>query len=183
MLVEDDQDDQGFFLDALEQIKDVNLFGIADNGKIAIEKLQASPILPTMIFMDINMPLMNGLDCLRKIMKDPVMNTIPVIMLSSDIHYKEQTHALGAAGFIRKPANVPALQLELVHILLKLTKKSLLNYTHNQSTMTAKKKRAKIPSKNARTATEQNDPDRQNREAVMHADTTQPWTESQKEKK
>lgn len=131
MLVEDDQDDQDFFLNALEQIKDVNLFGIADNGKVAIEKLRASSILPTMIFMDINMPLMNGLECLRNIMKDPVMNSIQVIMLSTDNHYEEQTRALGAAGFIKKPTNIPALHLELERILLKFTKKSLPNCTYN----------------------------------------------------
>lgn len=130
MLVEDDQDDQHFFVDALEQIKGVNLFGVADNGKDAIEKLRTSPTLPTMIFMDINMPVMNGLDCLRKIMNDPAMNDVQVIMLSTGAHYEKQARALGAAGFIQKPTNVSALHLELERMLLKLTKNSVSTMEH-----------------------------------------------------
>lgn len=130
MLVEDDQDDQHFFLNALEQIRGFDLFGIAENGKEAIEKLRASPILPTMIFMDVNMPLMNGIECLRKIMGDPVMNDIQVIMLSTDTHHENLAQAIGAVGFIKKPTTVSALHLELERMLLKLTKSSVSKMKH-----------------------------------------------------
>jgi hypothetical protein len=48
-LVEDDADDQGFFLEALSNIKNANLYGIANNGKEAFDKLIHSDKIPDLI--------------------------------------------------------------------------------------------------------------------------------------
>ena len=65
-LVEDDKDDQTFFTECIEKIQNATLFGIAENGKEALDKLEKSLTLPDMIFMDINMPYINGLECLTE---------------------------------------------------------------------------------------------------------------------
>jgi CheY-like chemotaxis protein len=63
-LVEDDDDDQLLFTEAINEIDNSISLGFAANGVDALSKLCKMSILPDMIFMDINMPLMNGLDCL-----------------------------------------------------------------------------------------------------------------------
>ena len=71
LLVDDDIDDQEFFIDALGAIENANLFGVANNGKEALALLANSVPLPDHIFMDFNMPVMNGIECLTENRKKP----------------------------------------------------------------------------------------------------------------
>jgi CheY-like chemotaxis protein len=104
-LVEDDHDDQEIFITALNGIKDVILFDVATNGKEALSRLRQSIILPSLIVMDINMPVMDGMECLKEIAKDSKINDIPIVILSSSIDLREIVYALGARGFIKKTGN------------------------------------------------------------------------------
>ncbi|MBL0742691.1 response regulator [Chryseolinea lacunae] len=106
LLVEDDRDDQELFIDALTDIKDTILFDVVHNGRQAIERLQRALTLPSVIFMDINMPVMNGIECLSEIAKDPAINGVPVIMLSSSVAHREQVRGLGAVAFIEKTSSL-----------------------------------------------------------------------------
>ena len=108
-LVEDDKDDQDFFLDALKEIANTNLFAIANNGIEALYKLKHSTILPDIIFMDINMPMMNGMECLKAVTNNPLTKHIPVIILTTDGNCKELIQQLGARAFIKKPSNCKVL--------------------------------------------------------------------------
>jgi len=112
-LVEDDQDDQDIFLTALSGIKDVTLFDVVTNGEEALGKLRESTVLPSLIVMDINMPVMDGVECLSEIAKDPKINEIPIIMLSSSIDLRETVYGLGARAFIKKTSNELLLRDEL----------------------------------------------------------------------
>jgi CheY-like chemotaxis protein len=78
LLVEDDKDDQIFFIQALSEIENATLFHIANNGKEALEKLANCTVFPDLIFTDINMPVMNGTEFLSAIMKNPYTQNIPV---------------------------------------------------------------------------------------------------------
>jgi CheY-like chemotaxis protein len=120
LLVDDDRDDQELFTSALEEIKDVTLLSIANNGKEAIDMLEGSLVLPSLIFMDVEMPVMNGLECLRYIVNDPLINRIPVVILSSEPNYCDTTLNLGAAGFIEKQVSISALRSEIEQVLKKL---------------------------------------------------------------
>lgn len=103
LLVEDDEDDQFFFIEAMSKIENATLYGVANNGKEALDYLENSPTLPDIIFMDINMQIMNGIECLTNIMKNPMICNIPVVMLTTSSAQKELTHTLGARAFIKKP--------------------------------------------------------------------------------
>eukprot|EP01035_Chromulina_nebulosa_P054372 gene54372-74484_t len=70
LLVEDDKDDQEFFIEAIKDIENVTLYFVANNGKEALDKLRNSKVLPDLIFTDINMPVMNGIECLTAIIED-----------------------------------------------------------------------------------------------------------------
>src|SRR5664279_5431797 len=100
LLVEDDVDDQEFFVECLGQIENAVLFGIAETGIEALKKIKNSVTLPDLIFMDINMPEMNGIACLKKLMESPGTRDIPVVMLSTSSSGKEITRELGAKAFL-----------------------------------------------------------------------------------
>ena len=103
LLVEDDEDDQFFFIEAMSKIENATLYAIAKNGKEALNCLENSSTLPDIIFMDINMQVMNGIECLTLIMKNPLICTIPVVMLTTSSAQKELAHTLGAKAYIKKP--------------------------------------------------------------------------------
>lgn len=110
LLIDDDLDDQLFFTDAINGIEGAILHGVANNGKEALDILKNPLRLPDIIFMDINMPVMNGIECLTEIIKSPQIKNIPVIMLSSDTGKTELTRTLGAKAFIKKPSDSKRLQ-------------------------------------------------------------------------
>lgn len=116
-LVEDDQDDQMFFTECIEKIKNATLFGVANNGREALDKLKISPKLPDIIFMDINMPRMNGIECLKEITRTIRIKNIPVVMLSTDTSKAQLTRVLGAKAFIIKPTNYETLLTEIEEII------------------------------------------------------------------
>ena len=111
-LVEDDLDDQEFFVEALHEIENASLYGIANDGEEALNKLN-NPIRPDLIFMDIHMPRMNGIECLARILQSDQIRNIPVIMLSTAIPEIEMARSLGARGFIEKPSDNRVLRTHL----------------------------------------------------------------------
>ncbi len=117
LLVEDDLDDQGFFVDAISTIENVELQHISNNGLEALYSLLHSPTLPDLIFMDINMPKMNGLECLAEIIKNPYLKNIPVIMLSTSGEQGAITGALGACAFIQKTETEALLRTKIEQMI------------------------------------------------------------------
>jgi CheY-like chemotaxis protein len=116
-LVEDDPDDRGFFIEALSNIQNAKLCGVARNGKEALNELIHSVVIPDTIFMDINMPLMNGIECLRALINIPRISHIPVVMLSTAVEQAEFCCRLDAKGYIKKPNDVAVLQAELTQVI------------------------------------------------------------------
>lgn len=112
-LVEDDEDDQFFFIDAMSKVENATLYAVANNGKEALDKLEHSVLLPDIIFMDINMHVMDGMECLTKIMENPLFNHIPIIMLTTSTAQRELSRTMGAKAFIKKPWDVQKLSVQL----------------------------------------------------------------------
>lgn len=88
----------------------------AGDGAEAIEKLGHAAI--SIIFSDINMPNVNGLDFLRRLKETPHAN-IPVIMVTTEGGEKTVLEAiqLGAKGFIRKPFTAEQMEAALAKAL------------------------------------------------------------------
>jgi CheY-like chemotaxis protein len=111
-LVDDDIDDQGLFLDALSEIdKNIQLVTAA-NGVEAVQKLASDIQLhPDYIFMDLNMPLMTGIQCLKELKKIPALAKIPVVIYSTSSYSKdlEEAKIAGAFDYIIKPFSFPEL--------------------------------------------------------------------------
>ena len=116
MIVDDDEDDREFFCEALDKI-DVDLKCLhLENGEKALQYLQDDEKpMPDYIFLDLNMPRLNGKECLVAIKKIDHLKKVPVIIYSTSNHPtdKEQTLQLGAHGFIHKQTEFNSLCKEL----------------------------------------------------------------------
>jgi Response regulator containing a CheY-like receiver domain and a GGDEF domain len=111
-LIDNDEEDQEIFNLALNEIDPaINcLFG--DNCHSAINKLDAdTSLIPFMIFIDMNMPLVNGTGCLQKIKSIPRLKKVPVYMYSTagDPRAMKEAKELGADDFIVKPSSFQGL--------------------------------------------------------------------------
>jgi CheY-like chemotaxis protein len=105
MLIDDDEDDREIFISIVQAaLPGISLF-IATNGQEGLEALQNAIIQPDLIFLDLNMPLMNGQQFMEAIKSDSVLQQIPVVILStsSDKATIHDMKALGAIHFITKP--------------------------------------------------------------------------------
>jgi CheY-like chemotaxis protein len=118
-LVEDDLDDVTLFEEILREIDPSILFYSAGNGIEALEKLRSfGDKLPNYIFLDLNMPLMDGKQCLEELKKDDKLKNIPVIIFTTSSQSRdiEQTIQMGAACFITKPTSMKELKNILASI-------------------------------------------------------------------
>ena len=119
LLVDDDKDDQLFFVEALKELQPSLACGIANNGVEAIEHLEKVPPPPILIFLDLNMPLMNGFECLEQLKKANDYKEIPVIIFTTSNHPvdMERTISMGAKVFLTKPPDFNVLKNKLHNIL------------------------------------------------------------------
>ena len=128
LLVDDDLDDIDFFQEALHEIDSRIQLHSAKNGLSALEFLRKTQtITPNLIFLDINMPEMNGWQCLKELKNTPVLKQIPVIMYSTSATKMDQQKAssLGAVGIYQKPERFE----ELKHLLKNVIGACLISYT------------------------------------------------------
>ena len=120
MIVDDDSDDRDFFSRALNKIDSSAECLFAVNGEDALKILRNGiKQLPDFIFLDLNMPRMDGKTCLCELKKDEKLKEIPVIVFSTSSRQKdiEETHDLGAAYFLTKQPDFKKLQLEIVFVI------------------------------------------------------------------
>jgi CheY-like chemotaxis protein len=111
-IIDDDEDDQLFLHEA---IHDLNLsidFFYANNGETALQLLKGEEIpVPDYIFLDLNMPKLNGKECLIEIKKLPKYANVPIIIYttSSSQKDKQEIMDLGAQYFLTKPTRISEL--------------------------------------------------------------------------
>lgn len=117
--MEDDEDDQQFFREAINDIDNTILLKFAVNGVDALSKLGSMIVLPDLIFMDINMPKMNGLECLNRLKNSARFKNIPVVVLTTSLNARESktAFAYNASAFITKPSNAAALKKNITDML------------------------------------------------------------------
>jgi CheY-like chemotaxis protein len=119
-IADDDPDDQELFIEALHEVDELCVCVTAFDGLEALDKLFAAKLyVPDIIFLDLNMPKMNGKECLAEIKKDNVLKEVPVIIYSTSADKRDMLEALqlGAVFFLQKPNRFEELSRALKHII------------------------------------------------------------------
>lgn len=131
LLADDDQDDCLLFTEAIEELEISTELQIVNDGDELMNELSKNSI-PSILFLDLNMPKKNGFECLKEIRQNPKFEQLPVIVISTsfDINIIDQLKDGGAQHYICKPNNFDKLKavisagLEINVFNKKVTEKS-----------------------------------------------------------
>jgi CheY-like chemotaxis protein len=115
LMVEDNPDDEELTLHALQKYRVANNIRVVRDGQEALEYIfctgrYASRNIedrPHVILLDIKLPLVDGLEVLRRVKQDPRTRTIPVVMLTSSREERDliESYRLGVNSYIVKPVD------------------------------------------------------------------------------
>ncbi|HVI43726.1 MAG TPA: response regulator [Chitinophaga sp.] len=112
LVIDDDADDRLFFSEAIKEISSNINTHVCESGFQALKLLTDKKIEnPDYIFLDLNMPKMNGKECLRELGKIIQRHLTKVIVLSTSglVEDMQESLALGARLFLTKPSSFEAL--------------------------------------------------------------------------
>lgn len=117
ILVVDDEEMNRFIIEDL--IEDEFELGFAENGQECLDLVAQRA--PDLILMDVNMPVMNGLDACQKIKEDPQTQMIPVIFVSSLASNAEimSGYEVGGDDYVTKPFDQKQLRAK-INVLIKI---------------------------------------------------------------
>lgn len=119
-LIDDDTDDLDFFCEAVNTIdSSIICFKSTNSDETLQHFINNDVIIPDIIFLDLNMPLINGRKFLIEIKKLVPYATVPVIIYSTSSYQKDidETKALGASDFLTKPYSIESLIKSLQELL------------------------------------------------------------------
>lgn len=119
LLIDDDPDESEIFYHAASSM-DTDIDYISyHNAQKALQALRSGDLSPDYIFLDMNMPVMDGRHFLQHIKKDPQLNDIPVVIYTTSSRPKEKDELMraGAASFLTKPDTLGELKEALSDIL------------------------------------------------------------------
>ncbi|SOD41534.1 response regulator [Nitrosovibrio sp. Nv4] len=108
LLVEDDQVDTMTVIRALKEIHVTNPLVHLENGEEAIHYLrEPKSDKPCIILLDLNMPIMNGIEFLQVVKHDDQLKRIPVVVLTTSEEQQDKVNSfnMGVAGYMAKPVD------------------------------------------------------------------------------
>ena len=122
LLADDDENDRLLFKDAFLELKIKTIVRTVNNGIQLMEWLNRKNIrLPDLLFLDLNMPRKNGLECLKEIKSNEKLKGISISIYSTSDNEKdiEETFLNGANVYITKPNNFSKLKQVLEKVVMK----------------------------------------------------------------
>jgi CheY-like chemotaxis protein len=121
ILVADDNNDPVMLtLDALAQTLDPAAeVRVARDGREALAALVGEGWVPDLLLLDIQMPVVDGFDVLRRVKSDERLRDVAVVMLTSSADERDalRSHGLGSERFLTKPVSAAALRELVAQIL------------------------------------------------------------------
>ena len=117
LLIDDDQDHALLFGRILKQVDPTKSLTVFSDVDALLKYLQEQK--PDLIFLDLNMPCKNGLQCLQEIRKESAFNNIPIVVYSSSTHMTDiqRSYLYKADLYMVKPFNSEHLKNALIAIL------------------------------------------------------------------
>jgi CheY-like chemotaxis protein len=109
-LGEDDIEDEEFFTEIILEISPDIILSVAKNGNEMMRLLESENTLPDFIFLDLNMPIKTGLECLSEIRSNEKWKDIKIIILSTSSHQEQikEVYKMGAELYLQKPNSYSA---------------------------------------------------------------------------
>ncbi|MBW8201131.1 response regulator [Muricauda sp. W52] len=120
LLADDDEDDRAFFQEAMEDICSNTKLFLFEDGEGLMKYLRLpTTILPDLIFLDLNMPIKNGMQCLKEIRRNPSMDQSFITIFSTSCSEKdiEDTFVNGANIYLTKPNSFCKLRESIQKVL------------------------------------------------------------------
>ncbi|MFK5854736.1 MAG: response regulator [Bacteroidota bacterium] len=128
LLVEDNEINQEVATELLESMG-LNV-EIASNGKIATEKvLESNPSKFNLVFMDLQMPVMDGYTATKTIISNKDYVNLPIVAMTADVMegVKEKCIEVGMKDFVSKPINPAEVVKAIVNWAVKPAKRATIN--------------------------------------------------------
>ena len=110
---DDDADDLFIVREVMESYDGYHVVEMSNGRQVLdyLDTIKSSALLPTLIILDINMPVINGKDVLRKLRDHEHFETIPVVLFTtSSLPQDEQFARKYNAGFVTKPLDVSQME-------------------------------------------------------------------------
>lgn len=120
LLIDDDDEDQEIFIDALKEVDPHLHCSVANDGEEALSLLNGEAFVkPDLIFIDMNMPKLNGKQVLRALKLSGTLRDVPVVMYSTFFGANDiaEIQSLGAAHYMVKATRFDELCASLRDIL------------------------------------------------------------------
>lgn len=120
LLADDDIDDCAFFGEMLNELPYDATLRIVNDGVQLMNFLLAKPEnFPNIIFLDLNMPRKNGIECVSEIKANEILKHIPIVIYSTslDIDVLKSLYEKGVNYYIRKPAEFSVLKSHINKVL------------------------------------------------------------------
>jgi CheY-like chemotaxis protein len=104
-LAEDDNDDREFFTDIISEISTDIQVSAAKNGKELMSLLESEKQHPDFIFLDLNMPIKTGFECLKEIRSSEKWKAVKIVILSTSSQPEQikEVYQMGADLYLQKP--------------------------------------------------------------------------------
>jgi DNA-binding response OmpR family regulator len=111
LLIDDDEDDRDFFRMAVEEIDYPVRCELAPSARHGMDLLRQKKFVPDFIFLDLNMPGMDGRACLKQLKENADTEAIPVVIFTTSSWLKdlEEVKELGALQLMTKPVGIDQL--------------------------------------------------------------------------
>ncbi|PQA59648.1 response regulator [Siphonobacter curvatus] len=111
LIVDDDADDRDLLNLAYQEGSYQCDLVFAEDGREALKLLEQSPVRPSVMLVDINMPGMNGLELLQKLKSSARWKGMPVVMLTTSNNPRliHDAYSMGANSYLVKPDNYHTL--------------------------------------------------------------------------
>jgi CheY-like chemotaxis protein len=118
LYIDDDPDDQEFFIAGLMASRPNAKCFVAKDSKTALEVIESIP-LPNFIFIDLHLPRVNGIELLKRLKTIGTFAAIPTYILSSTLFepYEVTIRENGGKGFLKKPASIQDFKLMFDSVL------------------------------------------------------------------
>lgn len=119
LIVDDDPEDQEFLLAAINELYPGSKSIVKNDGAEALDYIEKNPPPPSLIFLDLNMPFVNGFEFLSTYKKRPESKDTRVIIYTTSTHPRDKaiTKDLGASDYMTKVGDPAELKKNIRHLV------------------------------------------------------------------